>query len=345
MQGMAGMGILAALMVVSVVTVIAVKQSWQNELDMLRSGHRWAGMQADAYIRGAEQLAVLVLEKDKQTNKFDSIHDQEKEFWNTPIESPTDVGALRIAVTDLQGRINLNALGTPDQKDPDGKHLGSALKYSEQQRRFIRFLQTIPLDDDGTVMDVSTAEGILDAVRDWVDADSNVSGFAGAEADYYSGLEVPISISNGPMTSTSELLHIKGMTPRLFMGLRPYVNVLPATAELNINTMDQVLTRGFGGPNDLQPLDETLAGDFYSDIASSAIEKSADIQTIPWIEANYPPSQNSQTGMDLSGLTVSSTWFEADITVSVGDHVRSGRALIDRNGNKVQVVRRSDSPF
>ncbi|WP_096085596.1 type II secretion system minor pseudopilin GspK [Agaribacterium haliotis] len=357
-RGMAGMGILAALMVVAVVTAVAVKQSWQNELDMLRSGHRWAGMQADAYMRGAEQLAILGLKKDAQ----ESQHDGREEAWTSGFDFPTDHGGLRIEVSDPKGLINLNALGAPYKTANNStSQLPGAAKYNEVQRRFIRLLQTLPLDEDGTVLGQPEAEAILEAVKDWVDSDTQRSGYGGAERDYYEGLEVPVTIANGPMVSTSELLRIKDMTPELYWALRPYVTaVLPAAEKLNVNTMPQQLARTFNTPDLLIPLDEEQGADLFSAISEldddgKSLQDAAKIDdAIDGAGIFAPPTNKDQqgnssvsakTGLDISDLAVASGYFELNITVTVGDHVRSGRSLVDRTGNQVRIVRRSDSAF
>jgi type II secretory pathway component PulK len=55
------------------------------------------------------------------------------------------------------------------------------------------------------------------AIIDWTDADENVSP-AGAETDYYSRLEPAYISKNGPCVALKELLFLKGITRRLYVG-------------------------------------------------------------------------------------------------------------------------------
>jgi hypothetical protein len=55
------------------------------------------------------------------------------------------------------------------------------------------------------------------AIIDWIDADENVSP-AGAETDYYSRLEPAYISKNSPCVALKELLFLKGITHRLYVG-------------------------------------------------------------------------------------------------------------------------------
>src|SRR5690606_14805629 len=78
----------------------------------------------------------------------------------------------------------------------------------------------------------------------------------GAEADYYLGLDPPHPITNGPMTSVSELSLIKGMTPDIYERLLPLVIALPEDVKMNINTLKPELLRALNRKDILQPLEE-----------------------------------------------------------------------------------------
>ncbi|MFT7560212.1 MAG: general secretion pathway protein K, partial [Flavobacteriales bacterium] len=238
-SGVAGIALLTALMVVALVTTIAVKESWRSSLDLARFSHRWLGLQSKAYIEGAEALALMVIDEDtKSSGTVDSLD----EDWAQVYEFPTDHGGLRLQLSDAQGRVNLNGLGKAFVRTGTG--VGATIKpgfdkHQPEQKRFIRLLRAINLAtevDDELYIDQHDAEVILEAVKDWIDADNTVEDFNGAEADYYNQLEPPLTINNGPMASVSELLRIKGMTPILYQRLLPHIVALDISVGLNINT-------------------------------------------------------------------------------------------------------------
>src|SRR3546814_12728076 len=83
---------------------------------------------------------------------------------------PVDEGGLRGGVTDLQGRYNLNNLAVTDPP-----------AYEQQLTVFIRLFQ---LTTEG---DEYQARGIANAIRDYIDSNSEPTGSGGAEdADYRS---------------------------------------------------------------------------------------------------------------------------------------------------------------
>ncbi len=335
------MGILAALTIVAIITAIAVNQSWRSELDLTRSGHRWLGMQASAYAHGAEQLAVIALAKDAKESQVDTL----QELWATGFDFPTDHGSMQIRIIDAQGRFNLNSLHEPYNLDANNQPLVGPQKYKPAHRRFLRLLQVIPLSEEGDVLDVGTAELILEAVKDWVDADQAVTGFGGAERDHYSQLDPPLIINDGPMVSVSELLRVKGMTPDLYRGLLPYVASLPPDAPMNAHTMGYVLARTLASPDNLYPLSPEDGQTLYDDILSNELEGIGDIKDMPSASSIFGQTDNGQVDLDTTGLDVSTSWFELDTTVVVGDHIKRSRSLIYRGSNGAQVVRRSDANF
>ena len=346
MRGAGGVGIIVSLMVLSVVTSIAVKHSWRSELDLTRASHRWVSMQAGAYIEGAESLAVIALAKDQKETKVDSLN----ELWAMGFDFPTDHGAMSVEIVDAQSRLNINTLAEPfkartAQANNNANQPGHP-KYHPPQLRFIRLLQMFPIDDQQTFLSTSEAEAILEAVKDWVDTDSNVEGFGGAEADYYSTLEPPITITNGAMISITELRRVRGMTPLLYRSLLPFVSSLPASASLNVNTMGPWLARTMNIDRELQPLTIEDGARLFSEIVAQEPEDVGTFNGIEFVSSLFPPANNNQPSMSTDGLVFTSAWFDLRTTVTVGDYIRRGNSRIQRpDDGQVRVVRRSDSHF
>jgi type II secretory pathway component PulK len=60
---------------------------------------------------------------------------------------------------------------------------------------------------------------LVDAILDWRDEDAEPRGEEGdTEGDYYSTLEQPYRVKNGPFESVEELLLVKGITPAILFG-------------------------------------------------------------------------------------------------------------------------------
>ncbi len=86
----------------------------------------------------------------------------------------------------------------------------------------------------------SDVRDLVDALKDWIDSDDDVTGF-GAENSYYRSLETPYRCKNGPLDRVEELRLVRGVTEELFEGaegrpgLRDCLTVY-GDGKININT-------------------------------------------------------------------------------------------------------------
>lgn len=339
-SGVAGVALLTAMMVVAVVVTIAVRESWRANLDLHRHSHRWMSFQAKAYVEGSEQLAIAALNKDADVNN-ETFAD---EMWAERYEFPTDHGYLSLQLQDLQGRINVNALGEPFKRNNKNQILQSPERYSATQKRFIRLLQTFEIEE-GVFLDVAEAEAILEAVKDWVDADNDPSGYSGAELNYYQSLDPPLSIPNKEMVSVSELMLVKGMHPRLYQLLLPHVSALAAGDKLNINTIGVGVARSINEPNSLFPIEFVDAQTMVEEIVSGKLTSKQDFEDLPIIVQLAGTNNQGQSNIDASDLVFASNHFQLQSTAVIGDQVHKGLSWIQRTSDGARVVRRSDANF
>lgn len=341
-----GMVLIMALLIVVLVTSVVVAVSWRFTLSMARNENRWHGSQARAYLEGGEQLARKILREDM----IESSHDHLGEIWAQAGEPlPTDEGWIRGTIEDAHGRFNLNLL-TPPPPPQQGQQPGQQRdnsgatpqdRFSENQKRFIRLLQTIQLES-GPLQQQQAME-IVEAIQDWLDADSQPSGFGGAEADYYEGLDPPYPITNGPMTSTSELSLIKGMTPEIYGKLVPLVIALPADAKMNINTLKPELLRALNRKDSLLPLEEAEWQGLVDERAA-AKEGFADVNSF----LSSPNAQHllgDTNQFDARDLVTTGSYFIFSAETLVGEQVRRSKTLLFRGNGDVMVVRRTDANF
>ena len=274
-----GVALVMAVMIVAFVSVIAVELSWRFDLSVARNANRWKALQADYLLESAESGARYFLkfdwDQDQETGIFADSLDED---WAQEIPAQ-DVGVASLfgKLSDGQGRFNINLLGEVNNWD-----ISQTVRwqnYNENQRRFIRLLQTINIGEDAEFPEYLSefeAEEITQAVMDWMDLDQGfekLTGSGGAESDYYAQLEPPLTIANGPMKSITELRIIRGMTPLLYERLLPFVVALPILtnpqtnarvyAGLNVNTMPYELVRSLNLQDRLTPLDETIAEELY----------------------------------------------------------------------------------
>lgn len=220
-QQQSGVALLIALLIVSMVTVVAVTMVSRQQLDIRRTSNL---LQTDqAYLLGISgeywghsQLLRNIL-IDKKSGRIDSLD----EDWNKPLaQTEVENGNIASELHDAQSRFNLNNLYLEKKspaKDED--------RFNRQFAFFRRLLQSLDID-----------EKVADAVTDWIDLDINTRFPDGAEDLEYSNTEIPTRTANGLMSSPTELLLIKGIDIEAYQKLLPLVTTLPKFTPLNINT-------------------------------------------------------------------------------------------------------------
>ena len=337
-----GTALVMAMLIIALVTATVVATTWKFELGMSRNENRWHGLQGRSYLKGVEEIAKKVLLEDlKENGEVDHFGD----IWAQmgAQELPTDEGWVRGALEDAQGRFNLNSLRDKFEPPPPGSGEPQPTAddyFTESHKQFIRLLQTISLEDG--VLSTEDAKQLTRNISNWVDADNDP--FPGAfsddsERNYYNNLEFPMHISNGDMDNVSELRVVKGITPELYQKLLPYVSALPnpTTAQsqpalLNINTMPSLFFRILNTRESFEPL-------FAEDVEAVLEQRS---------ELGHFGSKDEITsslpqGVILDGVSVKSDFFYLTAETMVGRQIRREKSLLQRAGNKVDILRRSTS--
>ncbi len=366
-----GIALVMAIMIVALVVTIAVEMSWRFDLSIARTSNRWQSVQAENYIDGVESLAKFALKEDLDSDKEDEdIFDDLTEPWADGLPPvPTDHGMIMGKIEDAQGRFNLNLLEGNSWKGTGVPHED----YSEHQRRFIRFLQTLNIseeeDPEESPLYLSEYEaiGIMQAIMDWMDSDEefdSVTGYGGAEADEYLQFDPPITIANRSFISVSELRVIRGVTPILYEKILPFVVVLNpvegsagssdaggedggAASEdvigLNVNTMPLELVRSLNDIEILQPLSLDAGERVYND-TRGGLKTIEDFFSTGSVSSQWPDRYNGKQGdpfespktarhFDPVGLQFTSDFFIVSAITEVGNEVYRGKSLIYRDRN------------
>ncbi len=141
---------------------------------------------------------------------------------------------LHVEVSDLAGRINLNAIITRNEA---GVEKLNKPVFEQLLTLIDQSLDNLGLDDGGEIADLS-AEDIAYAIADWVDADEIRLSDGSFEDQYYNSLEQAYSSKNGPFDSVAEMQLVEGVDDDLYADLRNSVTVYPFAGggQINVNT-------------------------------------------------------------------------------------------------------------
>ncbi|CAM3152166.1 type II secretion system minor pseudopilin GspK [Moritella viscosa] len=240
-----GIALLTVLLILAVMVIIASNMSSRLQLELRRTSNIMTHQQALWYAYGAEALVEKGL---KQALKDDDTINLDQ-YWATEgMMYPVENGFIGGQVFDMQACFNVNAV---TGEDKDGQ---APLKV----RLFRNLLEQLDLD-------AYESEQLSDALRDWIDGDTNVVSSYGVEDAYYESLNYPYQAGNQRLINVSELRAIKGFNQAVYRKVRPYLCALP-TADLKINVNTIVIDK----PEILAGL---FAGQLSLDVAKTILEE------------------------------------------------------------------------
>jgi general secretion pathway protein K len=358
-----GSVLLIAVFITSVIVAIAARFTGDFQLSVARAGHNIIGAQLQHYIYSVEEFAGWVLEQDADDdnsngryvkNGQQGSYDHQGEDWVAELAVPVDDAEITAQLTDALSRFNINQLqGRPSPYNAQGTF---NQRFTTGQQRFIRLLQTQPDD----LIDTTSAQSITEAVIDWIDSDSIVTGQGGAEDNYYSSLETPMRAANQPFVSISELRQIKGVTTELYDYLEPLLIALPSDVGFNINTALVPVMRSLNQQNVETPLDETdvellmaerpLApeAETVDDTAETSDTRQAFESVNDFLESDAVGrafDNDPDFWPSAEGLRTGSEFFILETEVIINDYQRRQISLLKReltpDGVKTKIFRRT----
>ena len=211
-----GVAVITAILIVAVAASAAAMMLSQQSAMIDQALMVSSRAQADLYAQAGVDWARGVLAEDaRRTRDVDTL----AEGWAQPIAAlPVERALVAGSIGDEQGRFNLN----------------NVMNGNQQSAPDIRMLREI-------LGHVGLAPDLADAIVDWIDADADLSGGAGAEDAYYLGLQRPYRAANRPMVQLEELYRVRGFDAPAVAKLRPWVSALPIRTATNVNTAGDVV--------------------------------------------------------------------------------------------------------
>ncbi len=307
-----GVALIMAVLMVALATILAVSVASEGYMDQRRTSTIMLIDQAYEMALGAEALAAETLQDDNA--KQDDLTDS----WATPITLPLDdgIGEIKGNLEDLQGRFNLNNVlysnGTLNQSGVN---------------QFTRLLELLNIDTE-----------YAGALVDWIDADSNPNTINGAEDPVYAGQSPAYLTPNMPITRTSELMSLVGMTQAEYLKLEPYIAALPIDSKLNVCTARDYV---------LDALNGTITQYSNDPVTLANNRKNGCFPTINDVKTSF--GQDTQFKLLLQDnadyLAENTSYFRANILVTIGTTELALYSVLNRtstgNNAKTRVIQRS----
>jgi type II secretory pathway component PulK len=293
-----GVALLVAILLVAFGTIIAAAMAYNNAMTARRAAATFEFDQALLAAEGAESLAAYALQ---QTFKENLTYTAAGQPWSQalPASEVTPGVTLQASLEDLQGRFNINELVLTDGNTPNTAAIAA----------FQRLLTSLNLDPK-----------LAYYIVDWIDKNTEPMDPDGAEDSVYMEMDPPYRTPNLPITSTSELLAMPGVTRAAFDTLAPYIVALPLGVQINTCDAPALVLDALTGH---QQWSSQSAQEFQQDRAASGgcFPSPADVMTaagdVQGGTQAAPTTSNVQ--QSISGLlTEKSNWFRLTSYVTLG---------------------------
>ncbi|MFP4475290.1 MAG: type II secretion system minor pseudopilin GspK [Desulfatibacillaceae bacterium] len=208
-----GIVLVVTLMVIAILVTAAIEANRKVRHSLGSTGATRIRHQLGWMACSGVEIAKAVLVEDRLANKTDTIQDiwaDDTEIAKVMRSTPFEEGVLSLEITDLLGRIQINALVEP----PNGH------QFDANQKNLVdRFLR--PIIDETNPDDINLATDIINSIKDWMDKndDDAITGINGAESDYYLDLDPPYECRNDFLDHKGQLVLVKGITREMYQGL------------------------------------------------------------------------------------------------------------------------------
>lgn len=250
-------------------------------------------IQARSVLLAGADWARALLADDSRTSTVDHLG----EPWALRLPPiPVDNGELLGKIEDQQGRFNVNNLVTGGKID---------LVQLAHLRALLEILG-LPTE-------------LADALADWIDADNQPQPQGGgAEDEYYSALDPPYLAANQPLIDIDELALVRGFDDDARARLRPFITALPEHTAVNVNTAPAEVIASV--------IDGLELGGAQVLVAQ---RDRVYFRTSEEFLSRLPAGVEATTG----DIGVSSSYFMATLSVTIGGSRARGKALLARRGS------------
>ena len=369
MKSESGVALLMVLLVVSLLTAVIVDFSYRTRLDARIAANVRDDLKAENLTRSAFETSLAVLNRDTLTPDkpastgaagaadaavSDLLNQARREAGGTPggapsanVDSFRDAWAhmenlkiplqpgesLQVQVSDLSGRIDLNAIITKDQTGAEKL----SQPVFEQLVTLIENARRAVGEHEKSSDESLSPEEIAYAIADWVDSDEIRIADGGFEDQYYNSLADPYSSKNGPFDSVAEVQLVAGIDDRLYAAIKDALTVYPFTGggAINPNTAPPVVLASLRvRENAAIEAREPLTGEQIATILAArrdgtVLRSDQELKELLDLDA---------AAVFSPALVYGSSYFAVDATAVVNGTVSRLHAVVDRAGQKPEIL-------
>ncbi len=312
-----GAALLTVLILVGILGAVAVAVFDRLRLATMLTANSAGIAEARAYASVAESLVAARIDDLMGTSPTRTT--LAGGWQDRPTTLPLPTGVAEVRVRDGGNCFNLNSLvsGSADM-------LVSRPIAIDQLARLL-ILKDVP---------DRQARRIAAASADWIDSDGDTNP-DGAEDSVYGRAAIPYRTGNTLMAEASEWRAVSGVSPELYLRLRPLLCALPVAelSPLNVNTLvpDQAPLLAMLFPGTLRIAD---ARRVIGERPAGGWDNVSEFWNAPSLREIEPPGDAARQPL------VRSTWFAVDMRITAGDGDLRETALYDARRSPVRIASR-----
>ncbi len=302
-----GIALIVVILMISVIVAITLQLNRATRSEVYDAANLRDGIRLFYVAQSGFYLGQALLADDR--NNFDALNEDWalKAKIDEKASSLFGAGVLRVTIEDESGKIQINKLLAGNG-------------YNQGIRDLLARLLLQP--EFG--LEEQQANDLIDALKDWMDKDDEVTG-GGAENGYYAGLAKPYAAKNGPLDCIDELMMIRGITPELYHGTgnRPglkHLLTVYGDGRININTAPLPVLRA---------LSLTMTSEAAEQIDEYRRKVGEDLSGLDWY-------RKAAAGVDIGAqlITVQSSHFRIVSTGVAESMTRSVQGAVMRSQDK-----------
>lgn len=313
-----GVALITVMIIVSITALISSQLLNKQTRSSQRTVQLINADQGVLNIWSVENYVKIPLYKDLQK----STADFPGEDWTIQVAVPIEGGSFVGRLLDETAKYNINNI--INEK--------GTLNVIEANR-LLRLFENLNIDNAGE---------IISAIIDWMDKDTQVyrelRPYRGAEDNYYSTLENPYRAANRRLLEITELRLVKGMTPKIYNKIVPFLTALPTYTSVNAN---------FAKSEVLAMLNENIDPQAISEVLRKQTKKDAYrnydtlIQDLRTYAAGSSASANIAAMLTPKVINVQSNYFRLNASVYLENSQTHATSIIYRDKQTISVKWRS----